>query len=84
MKQRILVAANVYLPGYFAGGPVRSIAGLVESLGDEFEMLVVTSDRDLKASSPYTDVQLDAWNRIGKAHVHYMRPRSQTFSLLYS
>jgi len=79
MKRRILVAANVYLPGYFAGGPVRSIAGLVESLGDEFEMLVVTSDRDLKASSPYTDVQLDAWNKIGKAHVNYLRPRSQTF-----
>jgi glycosyltransferase involved in cell wall biosynthesis len=78
MKQRILLTANVYLPGYLYGGPVRSIAGLVESLGDEFEMLVVTSDRDLKASSPYTDVQLDAWNKVGKAHVHYMRRRSQT------
>jgi glycosyltransferase involved in cell wall biosynthesis len=78
MKPRVLITTNVYLPGYLAGGTVRSIAGLVESLGDEFEMLVVTSDRDAKASSPYTDVHLDAWNRVGKAHVHYMRRRSQT------
>jgi glycosyltransferase involved in cell wall biosynthesis len=78
MKPRILLTANVYLPGYLYGGPVRSIAGLVESLGDEFEMLVVTSDRDLRASSPYKDVQLDAWNKVGKAYVHYMRRRSQT------
>jgi glycosyltransferase involved in cell wall biosynthesis len=78
MKPRILLTANVYLPGYLGGGPVRSIAGLVELLGDEFEMLVVTSDRDLKASSPYTDVRLDAWNRVGKAYVYYMRRRSQT------
>jgi glycosyltransferase involved in cell wall biosynthesis len=78
MKPRILLTANVYLPGYLYGGPVRSIAGLVESLGDEFEMLVVTSDRDLGASSPYKDVQLDAWNKVGKAYVHYMRRRSQT------
>lgn len=78
MKQRILLPRNFYLPGYLAGGPVRSIAGLVETLGDEFEMLVVTSDRDFTAPSPYKDVQLDAWNKVGKAYVYYMRRRSQT------
>ena len=78
MKQRILLTTNFYLPGYLSGGPVRSIAGLVESLGDEFEMLVVTSDRDSTAPSPYWDVQLDAWNKVGKAYVRYMSRRSQT------
>jgi glycosyltransferase involved in cell wall biosynthesis len=78
MKRRILLTTNFYLPGYLAGGPVRSIAGLVESLGDEFEILVVTSDRDSTAPNPYRGVQLDAWNKVGKAYVHYMRRRSQT------
>src|SRR5256885_7178646 len=49
-----------------------------DSLGEEFEMLVITSDRDFKAPDPYADVQLDAWNRVGKAHVYYMRQCSQT------
>src|ERR1019366_314742 len=74
----VLLTVQFYLPGYLTGGPVRSIAGLVELLGDEFEMLVVASDRDSTAPSPYRDVQLDAWNKVGKAHVYYMRRRSQT------
>ncbi len=78
MKQRILLTVNFYLPGHLAGGPIRSISHLVDSLGDEFEMLVITSDRDFKAPDPYADVQLDAWNRVGKAHVYYMRQCSQT------
>src|ERR1039458_8451566 len=78
MKHRILVMADFYLPGYLAGGSVRSIAGLVESLGDEFDMRVVTSDRDLTAPSPYKNVQLDAWNKVGNAYVHYTRRRSQS------
>jgi glycosyltransferase involved in cell wall biosynthesis len=78
MKPRVLIMVNVYVPGYLAGGPVRSIANVVDSLGDEFEMLVITSDRDFSAPEPYADVQLDAWNRVGKAHVYYMRQCSQT------
>ena len=78
MKPRVLITVNVYVPGYLSGGPVRSIANLVDSLGDEFEMLVITSDRDSSAPDPYADVQLDGWNRVGKAHVYYMRQCSQT------
>jgi glycosyltransferase involved in cell wall biosynthesis len=78
MKHRILVMADFYLPGYLAGGSVRSIAGLVESLGDEFDIRVVTSDRDVTGPSPYKNVQLDAWNKVGKAYVHYTRRRSQS------
>ena len=49
------------LPVILAEGQFGRSQALVESLGDEFEMLLVTSDRDLKASSPYTDARLDAW-----------------------
>lgn len=78
-KPRILIALSGYLPGYLAGGPVRSIANLVEWFGDEFDIRIVTSDRDFMAHAPYREVKVDAWTRIGKACVYYMSPRSQNF-----
>lgn len=73
MKPRILVLVSYYLPGYLAGGPVRSIANLVDWLGDEFEFMILTSDRDVGAAEPYSDVNLNTWNSVGRAQVFYLR-----------
>jgi len=70
-KPRVLTFVHYYLPGYKAGGPVRSIANLVSRLGDEFEFWIVTSDRDAHDEEPYSDVRIDEWNAVGKAHVFY-------------
>lgn len=70
----ILTFLSHYLPGYKSGGPVRTIANMVESLGDEFEFWIVTSDRDMLDSQSYADVCLDEWNRVGKAWVFYATP----------
>lgn len=71
MKQRILVLAETYLPGYLAGGPVRSLANIVARLGDEFSWKIVTSDRDLHSDTPYPDIATNQWVRLGKADVFY-------------
>jgi len=42
-KRVILVFVSFYLPGYKAGGPVRSIANIVDHLNDEFYFRIVTS-----------------------------------------
>lgn len=75
----ILAFAHYYLPGYKAGGPVRSIGNLVAQLGDEFEFHVVTSDRDLGDAVPYSNVESDVWVKVGKARVMYLSPREQGF-----
>lgn len=61
-----------YLPGFRAGGPIRSIANLVEQLGDEFEFRIVTSDRDLGDTHPYPGIRLGTWMRRGNAWVMYL------------
>ena len=43
---RILVLIDHYLPGDKFGGPVRSVANMVEGLGDFFSFWIVTQDRD--------------------------------------
>jgi glycosyltransferase involved in cell wall biosynthesis len=74
-RPTILVLVAAYLPGYKAGGPIRSIANLVENFGDEFTFRIITSDRDLRGNSPYPGVPIHEWVRVGKAEVMYLPPR---------
>ena len=45
-KTTILSSVGYYLPGYKAGGPIRTLANMVDRLGDEFQFKIVTLDRD--------------------------------------
>lgn len=71
VKFILLCFISYYLPGYRSGGPVRSIANFVDNLGDEFDIRIVTRDRDALDTEPYPNVQIDAWNKVGKAQVFY-------------
>jgi glycosyltransferase involved in cell wall biosynthesis len=68
----ILVLLGEYLPGYKAGGTIRSIANMVEALGDEFDFRIMTSDRDLGDCAPYDDIEPGEWLHVGKARVLYL------------
>lgn len=80
MNPRILCFIDYYLPGYKAGGPIRTIVNMVELLGEDIEFLIVTRDRDFNATQPYSTVNIDAWNRVGKAQVFYASPAMLSFS----
>jgi glycosyltransferase involved in cell wall biosynthesis len=73
-KTKILVAVGGYLPGYKAGGPIRSIANLIKLLGDEFQFSVITADRDLGEREPYPGIRPGLWYPVGKAQVRYFAP----------
>jgi glycosyltransferase involved in cell wall biosynthesis len=81
-KMTILVFLDWYLPGHRAGGPIRSIAALVEALGDQFNFRIVTLDRDLGDKVAYSGVQVNQWQRVGKAEVFYASPHHLTFRFL--
>jgi glycosyltransferase involved in cell wall biosynthesis len=72
MRPRILLIADWYLPGYKAGGIITALANLVDGVGDEFDLRVVTRDRDLTDSEPYAGVVAGEWQAIGKARVLYI------------
>ena len=67
----ILCFVAHYLPGYRSGGPLRSIVNFVDQLGEEFDIRIVTCDRDILDDSPYPSVDIDAWNVVGNAKVFY-------------
>jgi len=70
---RIFVIADWYLPGWKAGGALRSLANMVEACGDELEFYVVTRDRDVTDSKPYPAITRGEWLQSGNAKVCYLR-----------
>ena len=70
-KPVVLAFVGTYLPGYKAGGPIQSVANLVEHLSDDLDFRIVTADRDMGDNAPYPGVAIDAWNTVGKAQVFY-------------
>jgi glycosyltransferase involved in cell wall biosynthesis len=78
----ILVSLRYYLPGFKSGGPVRTIANMVDHLGDYFDFRIVNSDRDALEEIPYDNVIVDSWNTVGKAQVCYLSPTNRSWRTL--
>ena len=71
LRPKILCFVSNYLPGYKSGGPVKSIKNLTEHLSNDFEFLIITSDRDLNDKKPYTSIKINQWNKVGNSSVFY-------------
>ena len=82
MNNRILVLSGCYLPGWKGGGPIRSVSGMVEALGEELDFSILTSDRDLGDRDPYPGVARGVWVPMGKARVMYLPPERIRLALL--
>lgn len=71
MKKKILIFSSYFLPGFMAGGPIRSLANLIQHFESEYDFYVITRDRDLGADTPYLESLTGDWVSIGSAKVHY-------------
>jgi glycosyltransferase involved in cell wall biosynthesis len=71
---RVAILVEHYLPGFRSGGPLRSIAALIEQLGDEIDFFVISRDRDAGSDQPYPAVLPNSWQPVGKAKVRYLAP----------
>ena len=71
MKRVVLTFIGYYLPGFKAGGPIQSIANMVEHLSDSIEFRIITRDRDSHDATPYPSIRVGCWNNIGGAKVFY-------------
>ena len=82
MKPVIVVCCDYYLPGYKAGGPLRTISGLLERLSRDYEFHIVTRDRDLGDNTPYDAIQPNKWLDGPTGRTIYLEPRHLTLRTL--
>jgi glycosyltransferase involved in cell wall biosynthesis len=69
----VLILSDYYLPGFKAGGPIRTLANLGDRLGSELSIRLITRDRDLGDRAPYAGVQTEGWQSLGNVAVAYRR-----------
>jgi glycosyltransferase involved in cell wall biosynthesis len=92
---RVLATVGVFEPGFRGGGPIKSVARIVDTVPEGIDMSLITRDRDLGSSDPYPGLS-GRWIARGRSHVFYLstsRPqqwlrlvrelRAKPFDLLY-
>ena len=85
MKPKLLILTDWFLPGYKAGGPIRSVANLCRELSDEMDLYVLTGDRDYGDDTPYEDIQPKTWvDWNGKVKVWYISPQELSLDKMLS
>jgi glycosyltransferase involved in cell wall biosynthesis len=73
-EKTIFILVPYYLPGFKAGGPIQSIAGLVEGLNDEYNFKIVCGDRDLGDKQSFSNEPIGHWYEFGAANVLRIPP----------
>lgn len=58
-RKKILVFSDWFLPGFKAGGPIRSLVNLTQTLAHDF--FIVTRNTDHDSSQPYPDIETNRW-----------------------
>ena len=81
-RPKILCFVSRYLPGFKSGGPVKSISNMIDHLGDKFDFIIITSDRDLKDKKPYSSIKVNKWNQIGNTKIYYASKSQLTFKFI--
>lgn len=79
MKKTILILTGQYLPGFKGGGPIKSIANIIEHFGDEFNFKIITADRDLGDTESYKNISVNEWVKKCNVEIIYLSPEKQSF-----
>ncbi|MCB0478196.1 MAG: glycosyltransferase [Crocinitomicaceae bacterium] len=71
-KKKIMVFIDWYVPGFKAGGPIRSVFNIVSALKEEYNFFILTSAYDLGEENPYKDIELNQWNDVDGVLIKYL------------
>jgi glycosyltransferase involved in cell wall biosynthesis len=61
MPNSLLVFTSYYVPGFKAGGPIRSISSLVDNLNSNLEISIVTRNHDISDKKTYHSIKSNIW-----------------------
>jgi len=74
LNPKILIFIDWFTPGFKAGGPIKSITNIINSLSDNFDFYIITSDRDINEESSYKNLKLNSWISKEKYSIIYLTP----------
>ena len=84
-KPKILLLTEWFVPGYRAGGPIRSCVNFAEQMSAHYDIYVLTTNQDYGDNTPYANIQPDTWIRSesNRYSVYYLdKKKAKTISRL--
>ena len=70
-NKKILISTRFYLPAYLSGGPIQTIAAFSYFLNKDFDIYIMTTDRDSGSSSAFSNIQLNSWVSTESSQNYY-------------
>lgn len=78
MKKKILIFSDWYLPGFKAGGPIRSVSNFMQVFKEDFDCSILTSDADFSEKKPYSGIDSNCWTQAPDGtHTFYFSKEKQ-------
>ena len=77
-KPNILIFIDWFTPGFKAGGPIKSVTNIVQSLANDFDIFIITSDRDIEEHQPYSNIIFNTWIKKDFYSIAYLTPEIRT------
>jgi glycosyltransferase involved in cell wall biosynthesis len=74
--KKILVFIDWYLPGYKAGGPIRSMANMIASLKTNYSFYLICRNTDYLENVPYENIISGKWNKLSENESVYYIDKS--------
>jgi glycosyltransferase involved in cell wall biosynthesis len=75
IMQKLLIMTDWFYPGFKAGGLISASYNLTMLLKDQFEVYIMTTDRDLGNSKPYKNIIIDEWTLFRDTiRIYYASP----------
>ncbi|MUU77878.1 glycosyltransferase [Winogradskyella endarachnes] len=78
-KKKVLICIDWFLPAYKAGGPIQSIANLVNHTKSHFDYYIVTSNSDLDETLDLPILSLNKWINKEDYRIIYLDAQHQTY-----
>jgi glycosyltransferase involved in cell wall biosynthesis len=83
-KKTVLILVDWYLPGYKAGGPIKSVSSIVNYFKNDFNFLIITSDTDFGEYKSYESIKSDEWIKFDDSlSIFYASKRFLSIKNLY-
>lgn len=71
MKKTVNIIYDYFTPAYKAGGPIQSLANLINMLKDEYEFCVITGAYDKGDRSFLPEINPGEWNMVNNSKIFY-------------
>lgn len=69
---RLLIISDHYLPGFKAGGPIKSISTLCSYIKNTIHVTVMTSNHDLGETNSYDNIEFDRILKFNSHEIIYL------------